>query len=61
MIGASIIFWLVCVLPLLAIFVYMLRKDKIKGRWGMIVLVVLVLFALFAIVFMTSDFSLKPY
>lgn len=61
MIGASIAFWLVCVLPLLAIFIYLVKKDKIKGKWGFVILTVLVLFGIFAIVYMTTDFTAKPY
>ncbi|GAB2695769.1 hypothetical protein GCM10027037_19480 [Mucilaginibacter koreensis] len=39
---ASVIFWLIFVLPLLAVLVWVLRQDKRKGKTGLLVLAVIV-------------------
>jgi len=40
---ASIIFWLVFVIPLVAALVWIMRQDKRKGKTGLIVLAVIVI------------------
>lgn len=47
--GASIIFWAIFVLPLVAFLIWLMRQDKKKGSVG---LVVLVLGVVLAIVYM---------
>jgi cbb3-type cytochrome oxidase subunit 3 len=39
---ASIIFWLVFVLPFVAFLVWLMRQDKRKGKNGLIVLAIIV-------------------
>ncbi|HZY38681.1 MAG TPA: hypothetical protein VFE53_18610 [Mucilaginibacter sp.] len=40
---ASIIFWLVFVLPFVAFLVWLMRQDKRKGKSGLIVLAIIVI------------------
>jgi len=40
--AASIIFWLVFVLPFIAFLVWLMRQDKRKGKSGLIVLAIIV-------------------
>jgi glucan phosphoethanolaminetransferase (alkaline phosphatase superfamily) len=40
--GATYIFWLVFVVPLIVFLAWLMRQDKRKGRIGIIVLVVLI-------------------
>jgi cbb3-type cytochrome oxidase subunit 3 len=40
--AASIIFWLVFVLPFVAFLVWLMRQDKRKGKNGLIVLAIIV-------------------
>lgn len=42
MTAASYIFWAIFVLPLIAFLVWVLRQDKRKGKFGLIVLGVIV-------------------
>ncbi|MBD1364937.1 hypothetical protein IDJ77_14035 [Mucilaginibacter sp. ZT4R22] len=39
---ASLIFWAIFVLPLIAFLVWIMRQDKRKGKLGLIVLTVIV-------------------
>jgi cbb3-type cytochrome oxidase subunit 3 len=39
---SSVIFWLIFVLPLLAVLVWVLRQDKRKGNTGLLVLAIIV-------------------
>ena len=59
MTGASLIFWIVCAIPLIGLLYWLIRKDKnkLKGSWGVIVLGALVIAALLVIVYVTKDFS----
>ncbi|WP_316797635.1 hypothetical protein [Pedobacter frigidisoli] len=59
MTGASLIFWLICAIPLIGLLYYLIRKDKnkLKGTWGVIILGGLVIAALLVIVYVTKDFS----
>lgn len=59
MTGASLIFWIVCAIPLIAIIYWLIRKDKdkLKGSWGVIILGALVIAALLVIVYVTKDFD----
>jgi uncharacterized membrane protein YwaF len=43
---ASIIFWLVFVVPLVAFLVWLMRQDKRKGKTGLFVLIVMVVVAI---------------
>jgi cbb3-type cytochrome oxidase subunit 3 len=56
--GASIIFYLVFVIPLIVFIAWLMRQDKRKGKIGLVVLVVLIVGV---IVYMYSKkmFSLK--
>ncbi len=59
MTGASLIFWIVCAIPLIAIIYWLIRKDKnkLKGSWGVVILGALVIAALLVIVYVTKDFD----
>jgi len=59
MTGASLIFWIVCAVPLIGLLYYLIRKDKNKlsGSWGVIILGALVVAALLVIVYVTKDFN----
>jgi len=59
MTGASLIFWIVCAIPLIGLLYYLIRKDKNKlnGSWGIIILGALVIAALLVIVYVTKDFN----
>jgi hypothetical protein len=39
---ASIIFWLVFIIPLVVFLVWLMRQDKRKGKTGLIVLAIMV-------------------
>nr|WP_294943660.1 hypothetical protein [uncultured Mucilaginibacter sp.] len=39
---ASLIFWAIFVLPLIAFLVWLIRQDKRKGKLGLIVLAIIV-------------------
>jgi len=39
---ASIIFWLVFIIPLVVFLVWLMRQDKQKGKTGLIVLAIMV-------------------
>lgn len=57
--GASLIFWLICAIPLIGTIYYLIRKDKnkLKGIWGIALLGALVIVALLIIAYVTKDFS----
>ncbi|MCZ4224659.1 hypothetical protein [Pedobacter rhodius] len=59
MTGASLVFWIVCAIPLIGILYYLIRKDKnkMKGCWGVIILGVLLIAAILVIVYVTKDFN----
>jgi uncharacterized membrane protein len=59
MTGASLIFWIVCAVPLIGLLYWLIRNDKnkLKGSWGVIILGALVIAALLVIVYVTKDFS----
>lgn len=59
MTGASLVFWIVCAIPLTGILYWLIRKDKnkLKGSWGIIILGVLLIAALLVIVYVTKDFD----
>lgn len=59
MTGASLVFWIVCAIPLIGILYYLIRKDKnkMKGSWGVIILGVLLIAAILVIVYVTKDFN----
>ncbi|PWS29781.1 hypothetical protein [Pedobacter paludis] len=59
MTGASLVFWIVCAIPLIGILYWLIRKDKnkLKGSWGIIILGVLLIAALLVIVYVTKDFD----
>ncbi|GGI26953.1 hypothetical protein [Pedobacter mendelii] len=59
MTGASLVFWIVCAIPLMGILYYLIRKDKnkLKGSWGVIILGALLIAAILVIVYITKDFN----
>jgi len=59
MAGASLVFWLVCAIPLVGILYWLIRKDKNKfaGIWGIVILGVLLIAAFLVIVYITKDFN----
>ncbi|MDN3587188.1 hypothetical protein QWY86_10950 [Pedobacter aquatilis] len=59
MTGASLVFWIVCAIPLMGILYYLIRKDKnkLKGSWGVIILGALLVAAILVIVYVTKDFN----
>jgi len=59
MAGASLIFWIVCAIPLIGILYWLIRKDKnkLKGSWGVIILGVLLIAAILVIIYVTKDFN----
>ena len=59
MTGASLVFWIVCAIPLIGILYYLIRKDKnkMKGSWGIIILGALLIAAILVIVYVTKDFN----
>lgn len=59
MTGASLVFWIVCAIPLMGILYYLIRKDKnkLKGSWGVIILGALLIAAILVIVYVTKDFN----
>ncbi len=40
---ASLIFWLIFVLPFVAFLIWLMRQDKRKGKTGLIVLAIIVI------------------
>jgi len=59
MTGASLVFWIVCAIPLIGILYYLIRKDKnkLKGSWGVIIMGALLIAAILVIVYVTKDFN----
>ncbi|KQR68219.1 hypothetical protein [Pedobacter sp. Leaf176] len=59
MTGASLVFWIVCAIPLIGMLYYLIRKDKnkMKGSWGVIILGALLIAAILVIVYVTKDFN----
>ncbi|UKT64314.1 hypothetical protein [Pedobacter mucosus] len=59
MTGASLVFWIVCAIPLIGILYYLIRKDKnkLKGSWGVIILGALLIAAIVVIIYVTKDFD----
>jgi len=59
MTGASLVFWIVCAIPLIGILYYLIRKDKnkMKGSWGIIILGALLIAAILVIIYVTKDFN----
>ncbi len=57
--GASLVFWIVCAIPLIGMLYYLIRKDKnkLKGSWGVIILTVLLIAAVVVIIYVTKDFE----
>jgi hypothetical protein len=58
--GASIIFYAVFVLPLIAFLIWLMRQDKQKGKIGLIVLIVLVV-GVIAYMYFKQMFSLDSH
>ncbi|PST82411.1 hypothetical protein C7T94_16700 [Pedobacter yulinensis] len=58
---ASIIFWLICAIPLIGGVYWLIRKDKNKmaGSWGLIILTVLIIAAFLVIIYVTKDFDVN--
>ena len=56
---ASLVFWIVCAIPLIGILYYLIRKDKnkMKGSWGIIILGALLIAAILVIIYVTKDFN----
>lgn len=44
--GASIIFFLIFVLPLVAFLIWLMRQDKRKGTTGLVILIIIVAVAI---------------
>ncbi|TDG36263.1 hypothetical protein EZJ43_09680 [Pedobacter changchengzhani] len=59
MAGASLVFWLVCGLPLIGVLYWLIRKDKNKfaGIWGIVILGALIVGGFLAIIYITKDFN----
>jgi uncharacterized membrane protein len=59
MTGASLVFWIVCAIPLIGILYWLIRKDKnkLKGSWGIIILGALLIAAILVIIYITKDFN----
>lgn len=57
---ASITFFIVCGLPLIAILYYMIRKDKNKrkGIYGLVILIFLLVATVLAIKYLSKDFNM---
>ncbi|WP_443937931.1 hypothetical protein [Pedobacter sp. MW01-1-1] len=57
--GASLVFWIVCAIPLIGMLYYLIRKDKnkFKGSIGVLILGALLIAALLVIVYVTKDFN----
>jgi glucan phosphoethanolaminetransferase (alkaline phosphatase superfamily) len=61
--GATYIFWIIFVIPLIAFLVWLMRQDKRKGKVGLIVLAVLVVGVIAYLntkAFAFSDKTLSP-
>lgn len=56
---ASLVFWVVCAIPLIGGLYWLIRndKDKRKGIWGVVILGVLIVAALIVILYVTKDFN----
>ena len=59
MAGASLIFWILCGLPLIGVIYWLIRKDKNKltGSIGMIILFLLIVAGVLTILYISKDFS----
>lgn len=59
MVGASLLFWILCAVPLVGGIYWLIRKDKNKfaGSWGVIILGLLLIAAFLVIVYITQDFN----
>ena len=59
MAGASLIFWILCGLPLIGVIYWLIRKDKNKltGSIGMIILFLLIVAGVLTILYVSKDFS----
>jgi membrane-bound metal-dependent hydrolase YbcI (DUF457 family) len=44
--GASLIFWAIFVVPLVAFLIWVMRQDKRKGKMGLVILIVMVVVAI---------------
>lgn len=42
----SLIFWLIFVIPLVALLIWVMRQDKRKGATGLVILIVIVVIAI---------------
>jgi uncharacterized membrane protein len=59
MAGASLLFWILCAVPLIGLIYWLIRKDKNKfaGSWGVIILGLLLVAAFLVIVYITKDYD----
>ncbi len=59
MAGASLVFWILCGLPLIGLIYWLIRKDKNKfaGSIGMIILFLLIVAGVLMILYKTNDFN----
>ncbi|MET4083867.1 putative membrane protein [Pedobacter sp. UYP30] len=59
MAAASLIFWILCGLPLIGLIYWLIRKDKNKfaGSIGMIILFLLIVAGVLMILYKTNDFN----
>lgn len=59
MAGASLLFWILCAIPLVGCIYWLIRKDKNKyaGIWGVVILGFLLIAAFLVIVYVTKDFN----
>lgn len=48
MVGTSWFFILIFAIPLVALLIWLMKQDKRKGIWGIIIVVILVVGAIFA-------------
>lgn len=48
MVGTSWFFILIFAIPLVALLIWLMKQDKRKGIWGIIIIVILVVGAIFA-------------
>lgn len=59
MAGASLIFWIICGIPLIGVIYWLIRKDKNKfaGSIGMIILFLLIIAGVLTILYVSKDFG----
>ncbi|MGY3053501.1 hypothetical protein ACVWYG_001701 [Pedobacter sp. UYEF25] len=59
MAGASLVFWILCGLPLIGVIYWLIRKDKNKltGSIGMIILFLLIVAGVLTILYVSKDFN----